>query len=451
MAKANNRKRLEKQPVSYSKTTAAKPSLTRLELASVKLPAVSVSRVQNQTEQWVSYGDRNAYPQFLVDAERKCAPHAAFLGLRRNLIAGAGLTHSDNIKTALEEINDETTADEMLVRVSDDISTFEAVACQVIYERGLKKIANVYPLPYMTVRPHKRLDDRGNPIGYWVSADWSNLTACPAKFYERFNTNSIGEELEKVDPKLRAPKGSQIFVGFTPSKTNPYFPGIGYEAALSYIELASEISKFALSSVVNGFSSPGILNVIAPNMSDEDADGFIRKFNNTMTGPENAAKVLVHIADNPDSAAQFTSIGLANPAANIAEYNREIVAQVASAHRGNPILAGIATEGASLGGDANLFSTALDVYNSAVIEPLQAPFLAFLKRVLRFNGYTDFELGIAKLSLVNASMSDEMKLKLLKPSVIAAEFGYTEEDMLEQPPAATAPVVPEAPEAPTEA
>ncbi|MDO7874331.1 phage portal protein [Hymenobacter sp. ASUV-10] len=439
MANQRNRKRLETPSV-----TKNTPHIARVELASVKLPTVSTSRVQSQSQQWVKYGEKNDFPQYLIDAEGKCAPHAAFLGLRRNLIAGEGLAFSDNIQAALEAINDEGTADDLLEDVAGDLSVFETFACQVVYTRNKSAIVNVYHVPSANVRPHKQLDDRGNPIGYWVSADWSNTTNCQPKFYERFDPLNIGTHVKQVDASQAAPAGSQLYFYHKRALDQPYLPQVSYRAALTYVELAREMGVFSLSSIVNGFSSPGIMNV-ASTMDDEAKRDLVYKFNQTMTGAENASKVLLTVSDI--DTITWTGTGTEDITPRIEAYNRIIVEQVSSAHRGNPMLAGIQSEGASLGGDANTYATSLDVYHNTVINPLQRPFLRFLNRVLTFNGATEFELDIARLGLVNAAMSDDMKFKLLKPEVIASEFGYKPEDLVAAPivaeaiPAPAAPVV----------
>jgi hypothetical protein len=417
MANRPTRKRLEKQPVTYTKSLA--PTIARVEMASVKLPTVSTSRVQKQSDRWVKYGEKNTFPQYLIDAEGMCPPHGAFLGLRRNLLAGEGLSYSENIKAALEAINDEYTADELLEKVSGDIAVLEMFACQVVYNKAKNKIVNVYHVPSANVRPHRDLDERGNPIGYWVSADWTNVSACPPKFYERFDPNAIEKE--------SAPIGSQLHVAYKTALDQPYFPKVSYQSALNYVELGREMGVYALSSVINSFSASGILSIHAPNASDDHKQDTARKINAIHTGSENAAKVVLNIGDAPNTT--FTPTSVADPTPLIEAYHRLVIEQVSSAHRGNPILAGIQSEGASLGGDANTFSTSLDVYNNTVITPLQQPFLRFLKRVLQFNGYADFDLSIAKLGLVNAAMSDDLRMQLLKPEVVANEYGYKPEDL----------------------
>ena len=392
----------------------------------------------------MNYGERHNFPKFLIDAEGKCAPHAAFLGLRRNLIAGEGLTAADNLKEALANISDEGSADELLEQAGADLAVLETFACQVVYNQTKRRILNVYHVPSANVRPHKELDERGNPIGYWLSADWTNTTSCAPKFYERFDPKGIGKYLDKVSKEQAAPVGSQIYFYHKRALDQPYLPEVSYRAALTHVEMSREMGVFALSSIVNGFFASGMMRINS-SMDPEAKEKLHHDFNSTMAGAENASKILLTVGEIGD--VDWIPVNSEDVTARIEAYNRIIVEQVCSAHRGNPMLAGIQTEGASLGGDANTYSTALDVYHSTVINPLQAPFIRFLKRVLEFNGAKDIELGIAKLGLVNASMSDDMKFKLLKPDVIAAEYGYKPEDLVTTP----APVaVPAAPEAPAE-
>ncbi|MDJ1500644.1 phage portal protein [Xanthocytophaga agilis] len=410
--------------------TNQQPQVFKIDLAAVALPTVNLQQLKYSTDSWVKYGSDNLFPNYLCSLLDKCQEHSAFVQLRQNLIAGEGFSVSDNIKEALANINQEYNADELLERLGQDLGILETFAIQVIWDKAKKKIAELYYIDSSLIRPDKTLDVKGNVIGYWFCSDWSNVTTNKPVFYPRFDLNNPPEE------------GSQIYFYHKHSNLQPYFPKVSYVSALNYIELAAELSKFGLSTVVNGFFSGGILEVKG-NMQEDQKREFTANLQRTYQGSENAQKMLVIITEEGNSVT-LTNFSQTDNTNILKALNELVVDKLSTSHRGNPSLASVMLNGSSLGGDGNSYTVNLQIYQNTVIRAFQKAIISFFKKVLSHNGFKDYELDIQGLSVITTQMDENLKADYIKPETWIQEYGYSEDDLMPDKKTIDNPVLPNA-------
>lgn len=397
-------------------------------LAEVKLPEINPNQLKRSQEDWVKYGDKNNFPDYLIAAQKKATVHSSFINTKQGLIKAEGITYSDNIAPFLEQINEELeTANDLLDQVATDLSVLETFAVQVRYNKLKDKIVALDYIDSSKVRPSKTLDERGRVQGYWLCADWTNVRENVPVYVERFNPQKITST-------------TQLFFYHKRALGQPFLPEISYASALNFIELSYELSKYALNTVFNGFFASAIMNVKAP-MTDEQKQAFTSQVKNSFTGSENAAKLMVVVSEDENSV-NVTPISTTDNTPLFNSLRKTVIEEICSAHRGQGILAGVQNEGSSLGSDGKLYNTALKVYDRNVIRPLQKSFLTFLERVLNFNGATEYELEITSTGIIKDTTLDNMFLQdVIKAEVLAAEMGYTPEDI--KPEVLEAPELPE--------
>lgn len=409
------KKRINRTPAAAPKSS---PGVFNIKLAEVKMPTVNMTQLRFNTNPWVDYGNKNLWPDYLIKLIPASTVHQSFLNKRSELILSEGLSYSDNIAAFLEKINEEgQTADDLLELSANDLSVLETFAVVVRYNKLKNKIVAMDYIDSSKVRADKNLDVFGNVQGYWISADWSNTTMNKPEYFEKFNPNKVNET-------------TQVYFYHKRALGNPFYPVISYSSALTFVEMAYEVGKFALNDVINGFFGSALLNIKA-NMTDEQKAEFIAKIKSNFTGTENASKLLTTVSEEVD-AVTLTPLNTTDNADKVVTRRDVYVAEISTAHRGNPIVAGVTPDGSTLGSDGKLYRDSLEIYYNTVIRQLQKPFIAFLERVLDFNGYTDYELDITSSAMMTNTEVPAWKMDYIKPEVWLAEQGYSPEDILEE-------------------
>ncbi|WP_216689011.1 phage portal protein [Hymenobacter siberiensis] len=403
-------------------------------LAEVKIPTVNLNQVRLSPKDWVLYGDNNAFPKFLSDSVKKSENHSAFIHLRENMIKGSGLSYSDNVKPFLENLDEEgTTIEELWGEWSADMAVQETFACFVRYNKARTKITAIDYLDTTLVRPSKtfQTDSEGNPngkiSGYWVCEDWSNIMMYPPVFYERFG----GEKPTET---------TQVYFYHKRTSGQPFLPEISYASCLNYVQMEYETSKYGLNAMLNGFFGSAIMSVKA-SMSDEQKEMFTRNVNHTFTGSENASKLMVIVSEQDDTV-KVTPLATGDNTPMLQALSEKSQQAIATAHRGNPSLAGIQVS-AGFGSDAALLRTAQEQFQNNVILRLQQPMLTFLKKVMKFNGVAEYDFNVGSLNLVSEITPDFFLQNYVKAEVLAAKYGFKIEDL--KPSVLTPEVTPAAP------
>jgi Phage portal protein len=400
-------------------------------LAEVKIPEINPNQVRMSPNKWVFYGESNLFPDFLMKSVKKSTNHSAFISLRENMIKGAGITYSDNIKDFLENLDEEgQTVEDIIEDIANDLSILETFAIAVRYNKTKDKIIYLDYIDSSKVRPAKieqTPEEIANGVlpaiqGYWVSADWSNVNVNTPRYYEKFNPNDVNDT-------------TQLFFYHKRANGQPYLPEISYASALNYIEMEYQMSKYGLNSMLNGFFASAIIEVNA-SLSEEQKHKLRADFTTNFQGTDNASKLMVVVSEMGGSI-KVTPISTGDNTNMLKALEDMAEAAICTAHRGQPVLAGIQSTGSTLGSDGKLIKTAQELFYNNVIVHLQKPILSFLKKVFRFNGVTEYQLDIQSLNLVSEDVPDWFLQDFVKPEVLAAKYGFKAEDLITTTPLAT--------------
>ena len=404
------------------------PQITHVNLAEVKLPEIRPSQLRYTTFNWVPYGETNNFPDYLIKSARKSPVHSSFINTRQNLIKGEGVTYSDDLSSFLEALDEEgCTINELCEHVATDLSILETFAVAVRYDGTKKNIIHLDYIDSSMVRPDKNLDEFGKIQGYWVCADWHNPTINAPIYYAKFNPNKVKET-------------TQLYFYHKRGLGQPFLPDVSYLSALNYVELGYELSKYGLNSVLNGFFASAILNVKA-NMTEDQKSEFQRSVKSSFQGSENASKLMVVVSEDVDSI-KIEPLNAGDNTAMLNALDSLVTKHICTAHQGNPIIAAIQTDGSTLGSDGKLYRDSLEIYYNTVIRNLQNPFVRFMKKVLDFNGFSEYEFEISSSALMTKDIPDWVLQDLIEPKVVAAMYGFKDEDLVSTAPQQNAPGLP---------
>ncbi len=226
---------------------------------------------EKRKEGYVEYGDKNDYPNYLVDLFNKSAKHNAIVRNKVHYICGNGWTGIDGF---IDKPNRSESLDDLTRKISMDIELFGGAYLEVIW--GIGKVAEMWHIDYTKIRTNK------DNTQFWYKDDWKNIRE-KYEIYPAFN------------PKQ--PTGKQIVY------LKEYRPNIGvyslpvYFGALNYIESDIEVSKHVLGNAKTGFSASKLITLPDGVPSREEQNEIHRKFKNTYTGADGVKYMLSFVPD----------------------------------------------------------------------------------------------------------------------------------------------------------
>jgi DNA-binding Lrp family transcriptional regulator len=228
---------------------------------------------EKKGEGYIMYGDRNDYPQYLIELFNKSAKHNAIVKSKVHYICGNGWTGSS--EQFIKHINRTETLDDITTKISLDIELFGGSFMEVIW--GIdKKVSEVWHCDYSKFRTNK------DNSQFWYKDDWNDRKE-KAEVYLGFNPNF--------------PEGKQILY------VKEYRPNVGsyalpsYFGALNYIESDIEVSKHVLGNAKTGFSASKLITLPNGEPSPEEQRVVHNKFKNTYTGADGIKYMLAFVND----------------------------------------------------------------------------------------------------------------------------------------------------------
>ena len=228
---------------------------------------------EKKGEGYIMYGDRNDYPQYLIELFNKSAKHNAIVKSKVHYICGNGWTGSS--EQFIKHINRTETLDDITTKISLDIELFGGAFMEVIW--GIdKKVSEVWHCDYSKFRTNK------DNSQFWYKDDWNDRKE-KAEVYLGFNPNF--------------PEGKQILY------VKEYRPNVGsyalpsYFGALNYIESDIEVSKHVLGNAKTGFSASKLITLPNGEPSPEEQRVVHNKFKNTYTGADGIKYMLAFVND----------------------------------------------------------------------------------------------------------------------------------------------------------
>lgn len=208
---------------------------------------------------FIKYGDKNDYPEYLVDLFNKSAKHNAIVKSKVHYITGNGWTGGDDATSFIEKANRSESLNDITRKVSLDIELFGGAYLEIIWN-ALGQIAEMWHIDYTRIRTNK------DNTQFWYKESWKDSKEEPI-IYQAFN------------PSLENKKKQILYI-------KEYRPNIGiyalptYMGCLNYIEADIEISKHILGNAQTGFSASKLITLPNGEPTDDEkkkVDDRIRK------------------------------------------------------------------------------------------------------------------------------------------------------------------------------
>jgi DNA-binding Lrp family transcriptional regulator len=376
---------------------------------------------------WVYYGEKNDYPDYLLRLYNNSAKHNAIVTGKVDYICGNGWyskaeDEMDKAKgySIIEKVNTKgESLNDITKKLSTDVTIFGGFYLQVIWSKATGEIAEIYHLDYYKVRTNI------NNSCYYIADDWiKNGQINPRPNYV---------EYPKFDENVRT--GTQILY------YKEYRAGLNlyslpdYRGAISYIELDISIGEYHLNTINNGMFSSKLINLNGGRVSEEEENRIEKQFKDKFTGSKNAGKFMLAFNDSKENEPSIIDLSGTELDKHFDLLNKTVQTEIFSGHKiTSPMLFGVKTEG-QLGGRSEL-REASELFQNTYINAKQKEIEQLINYIYSFNDITaelclnkvepiSFEFGEA---IISANLTqDEIREKLGLPPIEKKESAGAED------------------------
>lgn len=230
---------------------------------------------EKKGEGYIQYGDRNDYPNYLVDLFNKSAKHNAIIKSKVHYISANGWKGSEAAEPFIEKVNRMESLNDLTRKVSLDAELFGGYYLEIIFS-STGQLSEIWHCDYTKIRTNK------DNTQFWYKEDWNDRIE-KAQVYPAFN------------PSI--PKGKQILYVKEYRPNMGFYSLPGYFGALNYIESDIEISKHVLGNAQTGFSASKLITLPNGDPSDEEKRNIEKRFTNRFSGSDGKKFILAFVND----------------------------------------------------------------------------------------------------------------------------------------------------------
>jgi hypothetical protein len=231
---------------------------------------------EKKGEGYIQYGDRNDYPNYLVDLFNKSAKHNAIIKSKVHYISANGWKGSEAAEAFIEKVNRMESLNDLTRKVSLDAELFGGYYLEIIFS-ATGQLSEIWHCDYTKIRTNK------DNTQFWYKEEWSDRMEKP-QVYPAFNpANPFGKQILYV-------KEYRPNMGF--------YSLPGYFGALNYIESDIEISKHVLGNAQTGFSASKLITLPNGEPSDEEKRNIEKRFTNRFSGSDGKKFILAFVNDS---------------------------------------------------------------------------------------------------------------------------------------------------------
>lgn len=328
---------------------------------------------------WVKWGERDNYPNLLLDLYNGSTTHRACINFGVQSIVGNGVDYDAMQIDGSQVIpNYQYSWDELIKNISLDYMLYGSYAIQIIKNKD-NKTFSFWHMPLDKVR-WSEYDDDGQITSYWICNDWTNTGLYPPVRIDAFDMRDESA-IERGKPYL------YVYRQYSPAMT--YYTQPHYQAGIKAIQSEVEYINYDLKATTNGFLPSGML-VLNQVEDDLERQAIIKNITNMFQGTDNAAALMVTFRNNmEDKIPEFIPFSQGKENLNIYEgANTRTVSRILAAHQiPNASLVGMPDVGQTgFASEADKLETAYQLYNKLTGNSNRMEVIKTLNNMLRMNG-----------------------------------------------------------------
>lgn len=371
---------------------------------------------EKKGEGYIQYGDRNDYPNYLVDLFNKSAKHNAIVKSKVHYITANGWKGSEEAETFIQKVNRMESLDDLTRKVSLDAELFGGYYLEIIWS-VTKQLSEIWHLDYTKIRTNK------DNTQFWYKEDWKDNKE-KQTVYAAFNpANPVGKQILYVKE-------------YRPNMGIYSLPG--YFGALNYIESDIEISKHVLGNAQTGFSASKLITLPNGEPSDEEKRNIEKRFTNRFSGSDGKKFILAFVND---SARKPIIDDLGASDITKEDFNRVdslIQTNIFSGHQiTTPSIFGIAEAG-KLGSRSEM-RDGYEIFKNTYVNSKQMHIESVFNMLAKFRGVQNPELSIIPTEPIGFEFTENLLKEIAPKEWLLEKAGI---DMTKyQPVEETVPVV----------
>lgn len=329
-------------------------------------PIPSSKETDGRGQNWIVYGDRNAYPNFLYSLYNDDATLQSIVDGMVDYLKGDSMELGVELGWGHNIVN-RTGEDisEFAGKCFADLSIFGGFYIQVIRSND-KKVKELYWLDYRFMRT-----DKDNQSFFYSEdfAEEKSYGRCKTLVYPRFIQGG------DVD--------TSVYFYKRPQARGTYALPI-YNGAIKSIVTDIKINNFSLNEVENNFTASALINFCNGIPDDKIKEEIERDLEEKFQGSENAGRFLISYNVDQDHATKIERIQADDFDKRYEALQKRVQGQIYVSFRANPQLFGLPVEGTGFAGQE--YAAAYALFNRTVIEPSQDNFKQVLDRIFDTDG-----------------------------------------------------------------
>jgi hypothetical protein len=344
---------------------------------------------------WISFGEHNLYPEYLVGLKRKSPKHSAILKRKVDMIAGKGFIKDSLNKKFLQNGFSDDSLDEIAYKCAYDLVIYGGYAINVIWSIDKTTIAKVEYVDFRKIRmttdelPQEKKEGFFKPVDlkyYWYSDDWSNTRKYKPELIQGFSKKYRGQT---ANEEIQGSSNQLMYVlDYEPGCD--YYTLPDYISGVDYIELDGEIAQWHLQNVKNGFAPSYIIN-FSTVPTDEEMDAIYKDMEKQYAGSANAGRVILTFSEGKERAPEITKIELNDSDERYKDLHNQIKENIFIVHSCSEAILGVQTPG-KLGGMQELINT-YTIFKEEVIAPKQKKLEDTFNKLASINDVPDLILN----------------------------------------------------------
>ena len=293
---------------------------------------------------YIKYGANNDFPDYIFELYNNSSQFNSIVETMKNYILGNGVSSNFHLKIVNRKGD---SFENFIEKLIYDYLIFAGFSFQVTRN----KLGNISELNWIDMRNVRTNEDEDK---IYYSNEWSKNRRQP-KVYDRF---TIGSQFP-----------TSIFY-YKGRRTRDVYPTPMYLAALTSLEISTQIPEYHLNNLTNGFHPSAIVNFCnGSNLSEDVMDEIEDSIKEKFTGVKNASKILLSFNDDM---AHRTTIERLPDDGHVDIYNTlkdSVEKDIYTAFRINKLLMGNGEDSTGFNKQSYIESFAL--YQKTVIQPIQ--------------------------------------------------------------------------------
>lgn len=309
---------------------------------------------QKAGQQWVSWGDNNDYPQFLVGLYYNSSIHGGIVNSKVKYIASSGLDCTTNDPAKWELIKKNGNAafslDEISLMITKDFELLDSFA--ILFRKN--PISKFWDMSHVSTELIRKGEDSSF---FYYSENWKerNQTEEKTGFKKIKNIEDLSLEDKECLLYVSSRSKQHILDEKTGLLTKSVYPIPSYSGAIKSIMASIEMNYFRYSEVVNSFKGGTMINIPtgAPD-NEHDKKKLIAQLKGDATNRDTQGGIIVTFSRGSENAPTVTQINGNNLDQRYLLTQESIIDDIMVGHSViSPTLFSIKTAG-QLGGSSEL-------------------------------------------------------------------------------------------------